>query len=60
MRLRDECGFDIRATLDLKNKPKGKGRTPYVYRIVGRYKWNGGYVSFINPDDYADEFEQWT
>ena len=50
-RLPDMTGYDIRA---FKHPRTGKtGRQPYIYRIVGRYKWDGGYESYIDPEDYA-------
>ena len=54
--LRDFCGFDIRSFLDRGRQYQTmNGRAckhPVIYKIVGRQKWNGGYVSFVNPEDY--------
>lgn len=56
-RLSDDCGFDVR---QFRGAPDGKhtgtrgSKTrPTIYKIVGRVKWNGGYVSFT--EKYADE-----
>ena len=43
-RFRDECGFDIRSY----------GYNPTIYKIVGREKWGGGYVSFVRLESYED------
>lgn len=57
--LQDMCGYDIRhfpragegrgaPTLD------GGSRATGIWRVVGRYKWDGSYESYIDPRDYAD------
>lgn len=49
MRLRDECGYDIRHFPN--PTPNGKcGRTPGLYKVIGKMKWDGSYRSFINDD----------
>lgn len=54
--LRDFCGFDIRSFRDPNHQHvRADGRPckhPVIYKIVGRQKWDGGYVSFVNPEDY--------
>ena len=52
--LRDNCGFDIRAVGSI---PRGKGlcgARRKIYRIVGRSKWDAGYVSFIKLTEIPD------
>lgn len=50
-RLEYECGFDIRV---VGASPRVlKGRRAYIYRIVGRHRWNGQYRSFVNHMDKA-------
>lgn len=39
--LRDMCGYDVRFI-------KRAGEDHGVYVIVGRHKWGGGYVSFVD------------
>lgn len=43
-RLEYECGFDIRVIGS--QRIERRGRNMYVYRIVGRHRWNGPYRSF--------------
>lgn len=54
--LRDFCGFDIRCFTDKSRfYTTAEGRKvkhPVIYKIVGRQKWSGGYVSFIRPENY--------
>ena len=58
--LRNMCGYDIRSFkvrgIDLyeaRSTQRGP-RHPKMLMIVGRHKWGGGYVSFIDPADYED------
>lgn len=44
--LRNDCGFDVQI-IDQQPSPSGKGRPTNVYRIIGRYRWKGGYRSFL-------------
>lgn len=53
--LQDECGFDVRAFF---GAGKGlEGRQCAVYKIVGRYDWQGTYTSYIDLKDYREELE---
>ena len=48
--LRDMCGYDIRRFCGM-----GVGRTNKkcsVFRIVGRWEWNGDYESYVGPTIY--------
>lgn len=44
--LRDMCGYDVRLV-------SRRGERCGVYVIVGRHKWSGGYVSFVDGDREA-------
>lgn len=54
--LRDFCGFDVRSFADksrhYSTRAGRKAKCPVIYKIVGRHKWNGGYVSFVRAEDY--------
>lgn len=50
-RLRNDCGYDIRA---FPPKRKGShGSPPSIYKCVGKMKWDGSYRSFIDDDVQA-------
>lgn len=47
-RLKDDYGFDIQIIDKRKpNSKDGRGRNQYVWRIIGRWRWNGSYRSFL-------------
>lgn len=56
-RLSDECGFDVRSFLGAPDGrhsgARGSRKQSTIYKIVGRVKWNGGYVSFT--EKYAND-----
>jgi hypothetical protein len=57
-KLDHQCGFDVRRipTKLIGNYAHTRGRKhPSLIMIVGRYKWNGGYVSFINPEKVCED-----
>jgi len=46
-RLRDDCGFDIAIFPAPTGKP---GRPRSCYKIIGRYRWDGSYRSFVSTN----------
>lgn len=47
-RLRNDCGFDIAV---FPEPATGKvGRPASRYKIIGRYRWDGSYRSFVSTN----------